>query len=355
MKVIYVTSESYIDHSYTIARELQKHVELPVFIQAREESPELLDWAGRLGAIIVKRKRFRNPWNFFREIGFILKLKKMNADLIWFNTLNIYQVLPVKLLIKNFLVAVHDVEKHPESRQRHASLAMKMTFALLKKKVCVVSKTQAAIFKNRFSFDAKLFQLPVINYFTEVAAESVSSGRKADGAIKFFFFGSVEAYKGIETLLEAAEILQNKNLDFKLGIYGKLKYNREELKQRIENLKKAELLDEFIDYKTISAIYKANDILVLPYKQVTQCGPLLIGYNESVPAICGRQPGFLEYVDDGFSGLIFNNSADDLADKMEYIIKNPAALITMKEYINTVIKEKFSMQRLAEQYVNNFQ
>lgn len=351
MKVIYVTSESYIDHSYTIAKELRKHIEFPVFIQARQKSPELTSWAEQLGATIVKRKRFRNPWNIIREIGFILRLRKMNADLIWFNALNIYQVLPVKLFIKRFLVTVHDVEKHPESRQRHASLALKMTFALLKKHICVVSKTQAALFKNRFGFDAKLFQLPIIDYFTD--AVSSSSVTKTGEPIKFFFFGSVEPYKGLETLLEAAEILQKKNLDFSLGIYGKLKYNRDELTRRIKKIKNTQCIDLFIDYKNISGIYKDSDVLVLPYKQVTQCGPLLIGYNESVPAVCSRQPGFLEYVDDGLSGLVFDNTAEDLAAKMEYVIKNPAVLNKMKEYINAAIKAKFSMQRLAEQYIAN--
>ena len=353
MKVIYVTSESYIDHSYTIAKELVKHVVLPVFIQSRHESPELASWAEHLGATVIKRKRFRNPWNLVREIGFILRLRKMNADMIWFNGLNIYQVLPVKFFIKKFLVTVHDVEKHPESRQRHAFLALKMTFALLKKHICVVSKTQAALFKNRFGFDAKMFQLPIIDYFTDAGSGSSRPVTKTGGPIKFFFFGSVEPYKGLETLLEAAEILQKKNLDFSLGIYGKLKYNRDELAQRIKALKNAELIDEFIDYKNISGIYKEGDVLVLPYKQVTQCGPILIGYNELVPAICSNQPGFLEYVDDAQSGLVFDNSAEDLAAKMEYVIKNPAVLNKMKEYINTVIKTKFAMPQLVEQYTEN--
>ena len=158
----------------------------------------------------------------------------------------------------------------------------------------------------------------------------------------------------METLLEAAEILQKKNLNFSLGIYGKLKYNRDELTQRIKTLKNAELIDEFVDYKNISNIYKNGDVLVLPYKQVTQCGPLLIGYNELVPAICSRLPGFLEYVDDGSSGILFNNTVEDLAAKMEYVIKNPAVLIKMKEYINREIIAKFEMPQLVEQYTENF-
>lgn len=280
----------------------------------------------------------------------------MDADLVWFNTLTVYQVLLVKLFIKRFLVTVHDVEKHPESTQHHATFSMKMTFWFLKKNICVVSKTQGEIFKSRFGFEAKIFRLPVINYFKESGNEIASGGNvnSDKSKVRFFFFGSIEPYKGIEYLLDAADILNSKGMDFSLGIYGKLKYNTGELKSRINSIENTVLADEFIDYRRISSIYSQNDVLILPYRQVTQCGPLLIGYSENVPAICSSLKGFYEYVDEGNSALVFSNTAEDLADKMESLIKSPGKIGEMKSYIQNEIHKKFSMQTLAKEYLENF-
>jgi glycosyltransferase involved in cell wall biosynthesis len=95
-------------------------------------------------------------------------------------------------------------------------------------------------------------------------------------------------------------------------------------------------------------------MIVLPYKQVTQCGPLLIGYSENIPAIVSDQPGFREYADDGNSALIFDNSAEGLAQKMEQVINDPAMLNRMSEYIKNTIRDKYGMQVLAEDYIKNF-
>lgn len=353
-KVVYVTAESYLDHSFTIARELQKHIELRVIMQAREKTPELERWCETIGAEFLQRRRFRNPFAAFGELKFIRRLRKMDADCIWFDTLSVHQVIWANLLLKNYYVMVHDVDKHPDDPQYHASLALKMTFALMKKRICVASKTQAELFKKRFGFEAKKFQLPVIDYYKNSGSNAILPD-KVNSKIRFFFFGTVEAYKGVETLLDAADILEKKGLSFQLNIYGRLKYDQNKLKKRAGNQQSTSLFDDFVDYTQVHNIYAANNILVLPYKQVTQCGPLLIGYSENIPSICSDQPGFREYVEDGKGGFIYGKSADELASKMEDIIKNPGQLERMKEYIASEVQKKFSMEALAEEYLRNFE
>jgi glycosyltransferase involved in cell wall biosynthesis len=351
LKVVYVTHESFIDHSYTIVQELQKKIDLVVFLQAKEETEEIKKWCGKFNAEFVPRKRFRNPLSLIAEYRFFKSIKKIKADNVWFNTLSLYQVIIAKLLFKKFLVMVHDVDPHPETKDYHSNITQWLTYNLLKKKICTASRTQADLFKQMHGFEPLVFQLPVINYFTEVG--NPAENKRKNSAVRFFFFGSVEPYKGLETLLSAAELLQSNGIYFSINIYGKLKYNREELTERIKNIENIYHDDNFIDYKDIHSIYINNDILILPYKQVTQCGPLLIGYNELVPSICNDLAGFREYADEGKSALFFNGSADDLAEKMEYIIHNFEAAGIMKKYISDVIFSKFSIQTLAEEYILN--
>jgi len=99
VKVVYLTSESYIDHSYTVAQELLKHAELKIFLQAKEATIEIDRWCKKFNAEFVERKRFRNPFSFISEIFFLLKIRKMKPDVVWFNTMTVYQVLLADILL----------------------------------------------------------------------------------------------------------------------------------------------------------------------------------------------------------------------------------------------------------------
>lgn len=353
MHIIYVTGESYIDHSYTIAKELQKHVKFDIYFFARNRSEETDAFLKKFNAKYVRRTRFRNVLSIFKELGFILRLRRVGADCVWFDTLTIYQVWLVKYLLSNYLVLVHDVEIHPETGDKHGKLSVKLTLKKYRRNICVASEAQATEFENKTGIRPKVFQLPVIDYYKETgyAADPEPGDREA---VRFFFFGSVEKYKGLETLLDAAEILNARGLKFEINIYGKLRYDEERFLERIKVLKNVTLLNKFIDYKEIHKIYAANDVIVLPYKQVTQCGPLLIGYSENTPAIVNDLPGFKEYTDDNFSGIIFNGTAEGLAEKIEILIRNPEKIKEMNRYVSTKIQERFSMSALAEKYISNF-
>ncbi|MEO6691040.1 MAG: glycosyltransferase, partial [Saprospiraceae bacterium] len=112
-------------------------------------------------------------------------------------------------------------------------------------------------------------------------------------------------------------------------------------------------INEFIDYKEIHTLYSQNDVIVLPYKQVTQCGPLLIAYSENIPVICNRLEGFTEYVDDGSSGFLFDETAKSLSERMEMIIDNPSLIKDMNEYIRINSFQKFSIASLSQEYLYN--
>jgi glycosyltransferase involved in cell wall biosynthesis len=101
-------------------------------------------------------------------------------------------------------------------------------------------------------------------------------------------------------------------------------------------------------------LYHCNDIIVVPYKHVTQSGPLLIGYNQNKPCITSNLLGFLEYVVEGKSGLIFNNTAEDLASKMQFFIENKTNLMEMSAYIANEMTSRFSMRSLAQSYLDVF-
>lgn len=380
-----------IDHGYTIATELKKHVDLRVYIIAKQYSEEIRNFCEDLGAVFFRRARFRNPVSLFRELIFLNAVRRQKPDVVWFELFSVYQALFARLFVKNYLVTVHDVELHPEETDFYSVCARWLTLRFHRERVCTASKTQAEVFERRFGRKPRMFQLPIKDYYAKTSGKSNETSplppSKGEPAVKFFFFGKIRPYKGIEVLLRAAELVHKSGLNFRLNIYGKITYNERRILEQIEQLNgntspsppsKEEhvikIVNEFIDYREVYSIFSENDILVLPYIQVTQCGPMLVAYNQNIPVICTDLPGFREYVDDGKSGLLFKPDLDEgargrdvrlastsplvigagksLAEKMKVVIENPGMINEMREYIKEKIKPRFGMESLAGEYLN---
>lgn len=356
MRVIFITTESLMDHSYTMITWLRKHITLDVIFIAREETPEIKKFCETLNVKFIKRARYKNPLSIFKEIKLLRYIKKQKADLVWFNTLTLLQSVLLKFFIRRPLINAHDIEYHPGESDYHGILSQKITFRLFKHCIAVMSGTQAAIFEKEYGFKPYVLPLPVIDYYESFPGEAKEFKNYSEKSerLKFLFFGSILPYKGIEKLIEAAKILESRGLEFELNIHGKIRYGYEKILEGIASLKNTRHDNSFIDYKDVYNVYASNNIIVIPYIHVSQCGPLLIGYNQNVPCITSDQPGFREYVDDGKSGLIFDNTAESLAVKMEEVINSPGKLEAMKKYIQTEIKPRYSMQTLAEKYIEIF-
>lgn len=350
--VVYVTGASYIDHSYTIIKTLRKYLRLEVYFVFKTLTDEISNFILSFNAVPVKRRRFRNPLGFFDELNFILALRKLKPDLIWFNTLNIYQIFLVKIFLRNYLITLHDAEIHPESKDKHGRFSTRLLIRFHKAKICTASYSQAEIFKSITGLLPKVLPLPIIDYYYDISPPIENKNKSKGEILRFFFFGSIEKYKGIDQLVEAACLLEEYNDRFEVNIYGKTRYTDARLFQRIKAINSVNLHDKYIDYKKVAEVFMGNDVLILPYKQVTQCGPLLIAYSFDVPVICSDQPGFREYVEDRRSGLIYGNSSTELAEKMKMIIDHPEQLLFMKDYIKTCIYGKFSMESIAQKYIN---
>ena len=354
MKIIFVITESTIDHSYTMINELRRHLELEVYLIAKKQTPELEDFCNKLKAKFILRDSFKNPWGIFKELKLLNELKKQKADLVWFNRISFYQSIFLKIYVKNFIINVHDVELHPEEKDYHGIITQKIIFRYYRDHIAVMSRSQGELLEKKIGTKPAVLQLPIIDYYRNTDDYILNESNNQNGKIKFFFFGSILPYKGIEKLIQAASILNLKNITYELNIYGKLRYSNKKLLNTINENKNINFSNRFINYKKVSEIFRTNDIIIIPYLQVSQCGPLLIAYSYGIPVMCSKLPGFSEYVVNNYSGLLFERSPEDIAASMEYIIKNPNLISLMKTYIQTEIKALFSMESLAKDYISIF-
>lgn len=168
--------------------------------------------------------------------------------------------------------------------------------------------------------------------------------------INFLFFGRIEEYKGVDVLIKAYSKLREKYNNITLNIVGSGNVNKyAALYTGIENVT---IVNEWIPDSEVGDYFLGeNIVLVLPYRDATQSGPVLIGYQYGIPAIVSNTGGLGKQVVDGKTGfLVEPESVESLFRAMEKIVldnsKNKVFDYEIKKYL-----EKISWESSARKII----
>jgi glycosyltransferase involved in cell wall biosynthesis len=125
------------------------------------------------------------------------------------------------------------------------------------------------------------------------------------------FFGNVAAYKGLEHLIAAFELIVADDEDYRLIVAGRARspsdpYARV-IRVRLEGEAVRErtiLRMEFIPDEDLELYFKAADVAVLPYTRIFQSGVLFLAYSFGLPVIVSDVGSLREDVVEGETGYI---------------------------------------------------
>lgn len=145
--------------------------------------------------------------------------------------------------------------------------------------------------------------------------------------LKILFVGRLNDWKGADLLLQAAMILDNKDIILSIDLLGDCYPGQERfvdelilLKNKIENIS-INLLG-FVD--DTSFIYSQCDLVVVPSRQPEPFGRVVIeamGHKKIV--LIANHGGMAEFIDDGINGYKFEpNNVTSLVNVIEYIYDN---------------------------------
>lgn len=123
------------------------------------------------------------------------------------------------------------------------------------------------------------------------------------GLRKFLFFGRIDPYKGVDTLLKAFTQLPPR-LDAQLAIVGEcrdpsLKASLSELAER--SSRPIELRFERIADEDVSEVLESADAIVAPYRRSTTSGSALLALSHGRPLVVPDLPGLAELPDEAIS------------------------------------------------------
>jgi glycosyltransferase involved in cell wall biosynthesis len=129
----------------------------------------------------------------------------------------------------------------------------------------------------------------------------------------------------VDFLVAAFQNLARVHADYRLIIAGKLRGGAEKYWEDIQNAISRDVNQgrviqkiEFIPDEETELYFKAADVLVLPYTQVSQSGVLFLGYSFGLPVIAADVGSLREELVEGRTGFLCKpRDPDDLAETIE--------------------------------------
>jgi len=117
------------------------------------------------------------------------------------------------------------------------------------------------------------------------------------------FFGRINTYKGLGVLMDAWPLVKKAAPDARLVVAG-TGPDLQNYRDRILADPSCELLDRQLPTPEVSRVYAESSILVLPYLEGTQSGPLSISLAFGKPVVATNVGGLPEMIDEGRSGFV---------------------------------------------------
>ncbi len=351
-KIIAALSEHYqiqlvINHSGDLNYRIENIIEF-----AREYKLQLVvvDFTNR------KASSLKGLWKDFQTI---LKIRTFKPDYIYiesFGSLFFALYSGLFLPVRKVIFAILDYKLHPygDSVGKVSEKIYQRLYLFYFKRFHLFSSEQARMLSeehpSKKSYYIKLFLIE--NDFPKAIPTQERSFEK----INFLYFGKIYKYKGVDIFIRATEILAKKRQDFKSTIAGRAK-DFSTYQELINTPEIFELKIHYLDTAEIPTIFHEASYFVLPYREVTQSGPLSLAFHFGLCPITSDIGGFKELIVDGENGFTFESeNPDSLAEVMNNILEG-----SEKEHQNNqnrlqdFVKKDYDIQKFVGDYKNMFE
>lgn len=297
--------------------------------------------------------RFRDPRLIFTYFRIVREIKQADPDIIFIpNFDQIYLNLLLLLLDRRkTIIAMHDVVNHSKTAfDRLTTLGKKILFYHFNT-FLTYSRGQAGILKATYpKKTVYTIPLPLIGFGDLPAID----GDKKE--ITFLFFGNILHYKGLDILLKSINRLSQRFSNFKLIIAGRCNNWEQEYLPLILNNHAISAHIGFIHNDQVPNFFAQADYLILPYRDTTQSGPLMIAYNYNIPVIASNAEGFDEFFEEGITGFRFNindpkNIDNVLSDAIE---RSHLEYGHLKQKLARYVEQNFDCKRLVKSFETMF-
>ena len=173
-------------------------------------------------------------------------------------------------------------------------------------------------------------------------------------------FGFIRPYKGVEFLIDSWRYVKDQETSARLMIVGQPEngYGKK-LSNKIKKLGLTQEIDtqfEFLPQEDLNLYIQAADVLVYPYRSITQSGALLTGLTSGKPVVATNVGGFGETIRDKETGVLveYGNEAQ-LADELVSLFRNPEKRVQLSQAAQEMVETEYSWKAIAHATIECYQ
>lgn len=166
------------------------------------------------------------------------------------------------------------------------------------------------------------------------------------------YYGVLTKPKGIFTLLKAVKEVKNTNL--KIIGNGDMKDKFVTYAKKIGLSEKVQF-HGYIGEEDLFSLVQRSAFTVLS-SEAYEISPMTIyeSYALGKPVIGSKIGGISELIEDGVTGLLFEpGNAEDLAEKINWLISRPSKIVEMGKNARKSVEDKFTERHMAEGIYNS--
>ena len=121
------------------------------------------------------------------------------------------------------------------------------------------------------------------------------------------FFGFIRGYKGFDIFIKVAKLLEDKRPDITFLVAGELYEKTNYYHDLIGSSKNIIWHDEYIPNNRIHYYFSASDLLLLPYKSITQSGVVSLALSYKCPVMISNVGSVGDIIKNGQNGIIVDS------------------------------------------------
>ena len=356
--IVWVTSGYLLQVDFPILNQLNKVYRIKWVVDAAENSNQrqhAKEYAQQNNIDVeffcLHQHRYL-PTAYFEYAKLVRCLAKLNYGLYYFDIIAFpYLLFAIKkyLPTNKVIMAMHHGKIHNGMQLRH--LYKHYLRYLCKQPFWFqyFSDTQAHYFTGDLSHR---FVIPLaLNDFGKATVKTPTD------YVQFLSFGHIIETKNIGLLIKAACLLKERcNLPFKVKIVGHCRTWSTTYQPLIKYPEIFDLQIESVPDSDIPNLFCGSHYLVLPYKSVTQSGPLRIAYGYNIPVITSDLDGFRESVVENVTGLMFKTEdVESLASVMQQVVEqHPNIYAKLKESQKDYVERNLKVDAVVDKYRQMF-
>lgn len=284
---------------------------------------------------------------FYRLPRLILKIKKLEVDVIYINSVVNYGILMIGFFIKKpivFHIREFGYEDHRVNYDFKGVL-----FNLLKKQVDLFLTNSSAVqgyYREKFNIESTLVYDGVVakvDFDSRISAREALKVSKTRSTFYLGIVGNIIAGKGQVEVVKAVHKLLEQSYDCILYLIGD--GDKRELEEyiHVNHLSENIIITGFCDQ--VDAYYKQLDVLIANSNMEAFGRVIIEASSFGIPVLARRTGASPEIIIEGETGYLHDGTIEDLIVKIKYVLDHPieSHQIGLKGWLRC--KEVFNLDR----------